>query len=350
MAVEIPVYVDISGAFDRAVREIPKEMTKLEDVVGRYTLNLNIDMGGGSFTKVRDLLTDTTMDAKDLEFALKRVRKAFDDAVAKGVKSKKTSGTVNGLAKAYGLLEQRIKGFYNANTVAAMRLEDNIAKVTYKIREMAAQLASLAPGSDKYNKINYELQIQRKHLSDLTAQQMQYKAGIDSTTLSYKKQAGIVKQLTGYFSGLYAAHTLIRFVKQVRDVTGALEYQRVALGHLLQDEAFGDELFAKTIEAAKESPFRIGQLVTYTKQLAAYRIEQENLFDTTQRLADISAGLGVDMNRLILAYGQVRAASVLRGQELRQFTEAGIPLVELLAEKFTKLKARQRRYRGDGKS
>jgi hypothetical protein len=38
---------------------------------------------------------------------------------------------------------------------------------------------------------------------------------------------------------------------------------------------------------------------------------------------------------LILAYGQVKAASVLRGQELRQFTEAGIPLVQLLADKFT---------------
>ena len=337
MAVEIPVYVDIQGAFDRAVQAIPKEIPKLEKVLSNHALNFKIDFGGGQFKTVRNLLTDTTMDAKELENSLKHVRKAFDDAVAKGANKTKTSATVNNLAKAYGLLEQRVKGFYNANAVAAMRLEDPLAKVTFKIKDMQAQLASLAPGSDKFNKINYELQIQKKRFAELTAQQMKYKAGIDASNDSFQKQAGIVKQLTGYFSGLYAAHTLIRFVKQVRDVTGELEYQRVALGHLLQDEAFGNELFAKTIEAAKESPFRIGQLVTYTKQLAAYRIEQENLFDTTQRLADISAGLGVDMNRLILAYGQVRAASVLRGQELRQFTEAGIPLVELLAEKFRKL-------------
>jgi len=43
------------------------------------------------------------------------------------------------------------------------------------------------------------------------------------------------------------------------------------------------------------------------------------------------------MSRLVLAFGQVRSASVLRGQELRQFTEAGIPLVDELAKKFTKL-------------
>lgn len=337
MAVEIPIYVDVQGAFDRAVSEIPKEMPKLEKVLSRHALNMKIDYGFGQSKTVRNLLTDTTMDAQELEFALKRVRKAYDEAVVKGANKTKTSATVNNLAKAYGLLEQRVKGFYNSNNVAAMRLEDTIAKVSYKINDMKSKLSGLSVGSDQYNKINYELQIQRQRLAELTAQQMKYKAGIDASTSAYHKQAGIVKQLTGYFSGLYAAHTLIRFVKQVRDVTGELEYQRVALGHLLQDEAFGNELFAKTIEAAKESPFRIGQLVTYTKQLAAYRIEQENLFDTTQRLADISAGLGVDMNRLILAFGQVRAASVLRGQELRQFTEAGIPLVELLAEKFRQL-------------
>ena len=273
MAVEIPVYVDIQGAFDRAVQEIPKEVPKLEKVLSRYALNMKIDFGGG------DILTDTTMDAEELERALKKVRKAYNDAVAKGASKTKTSATVNNLAKAYGLLSQRVNGFYDSNAVAAMRLEDTIAKVTFKVKEMRAQLSTLAPGSDAYNKINYDLKLQQQRLAELTMQQMKYKADIDASTSAYQKQSGVVKQLAGYFSGLYAAHSLVRFAKQVRDVTGELEYQRVALGHLLQDEAFGNELFAKTIEAAKESPFRIGQLVRYTKELAAYRIEQENLFD-----------------------------------------------------------------------
>lgn len=338
MAVEIPVYVDIQGAFDRAVKEIPKEMPKLEKVISQYALNMKIDFGGGDFKTVRNLLTDTTMSSKELETALVRVRKAFNEAVAKDAGKSKTSATVNNLAKAYGLLEQRAKGFYNSNAVAAMRLEDTIAKITFKINDLRAKMTGFAPGTDQFNKLNYELSIQQKRLTEVTKQQALYKAGVDASNTSIIKQSSLVRQLTGYFSGLYAAHTVLRFAKQVRDVTGELEYQRVALGHLLDDVNFGNELFAKTIEAAKESPFRIGQLVTYTKQLAAYRIEQEELFDTTQRLADISAGLGVSMDRLILAYGQVRAASVLRGQELRQFTEAGIPLVEELAEKFTKLK------------
>lgn len=156
-------------------------------------------------------------------------------------------------------------------------------------------------------------------------------------TAELQKQNGILGKLLATFGTYVSLHSLLRFAKQIRDVTGELEYQRVALGHLIQDTEYGATLFERIKVAAVESPFRIKDLVTYTKQLAAYRIETTKLFDTTKRLADVSAGLGVDMNRLILAYGQVRAASVLRGQELRQFTEAGIPLVELLADKFTEL-------------
>lgn len=61
------------------------------------------------------------------------------------------------------------------------------------------------------------------------------------------------------------------------------------------------------------------------------------MYDTTKRLADISAGVGVDMGRIILAYGQVRSAEFLKGTELRQFTEAGIPLLEQLRKKFEEL-------------
>lgn len=84
-----------------------------------------------------------------------------------------------------------------------------------------------------------------------------------------------------------------------------------------------------------KSPLKIMDLTRYTKQVAAYGIETEKLFDTTKRLADVSVGLGVDMGRIVLAYGQVKAASYLRAAEVRQFTEAGIPMLELLAKKLT---------------
>ena len=89
---------------------------------------------------------------------------------------------------------------------------------------------------------------------------------------------------------------------------------------------------------AVKSPFGIMELNQYAKQLTAFQIPYNELYDTMKRMADVSAAVGVDMGRIILAYGQVRAAKFLKGTELRQFTEANIPLIDMLAERFTKLK------------
>lgn len=137
---------------------------------------------------------------------------------------------------------------------------------------------------------------------------------------------------------LFSLDAIKGYVDKLVSVRKELELQHRSLAVLIQDRQEADTLWNQTMELAVRSPFRIKELVTYTKQLAAYRIETSKLHDTTKMLADVSAGLGVDMSRLILAYGQVRAAEYLRGTELRQFTEAGIPMLELLAEQMEKVK------------
>ena len=343
MAVEIPIYIDIKGAIDAASKQLPSGIKELQSVIYKNTLQLEFDVTGGKKMKLQEMLLGDT-SISDLKRGLRSIREEFDKMSQEAAINKDRSKNlkyvqeIRELARAYSLVEQRITGVANTNTVAAMMVQNNINKVKAKLNELNATLATQAKGSEAYNQTNYAIKVQQQRLAELTKQQLAYKAGVDQSNSSMTKQHSILTKLAAQFGIYLSVHSLIRFVKSIRDVTGELEYQRVALGHLIQDMDKGNELFDRLIEAAKESPFRIKDLVTYTKQLAAYRIEEEELFDTTMRLADISAGLGVGMDRLILAFGQVRAASVLRGQELRQFTEAGIPLVEMLAEKFTELK------------
>lgn len=154
----------------------------------------------------------------------------------------------------------------------------------------------------------------------------------EKTHLTYIQR---LMQRLAIVGGLYQA---IGFVTRIREVTAEFELQRVALGAIIKDGYEASKMFEQIKAAAVKSPFEIKDLVSYTKQLAAYKIETKDLFDTTMQLADISAGLGVGMERLVLAFGQIRATGYLRAAEVRQLTEAGIPIVEELAKKLSEMR------------
>lgn len=153
-------------------------------------------------------------------------------------------------------------------------------------------------------------------------------------------QLSIVGQLRNEFLGLYSIYAAQNFLRAVVDIGGELENQKIAMASILQDEGKATTIFNQIKKLAVASPFGVMDLNQYAKQLFAYSIPYNELYDTMKRLADISAGVGVDMGRIILAFGQIKAAKFLKGTELRQLTEANIPMVDKLAERFSKLEGR----------
>lgn len=165
-------------------------------------------------------------------------------------------------------------------------------------------------------------------------------AGVNSRALTEQTSymAGYMSRWAQRMAFAFSVGSVKNFVEQIASVRGQFELSERSLEAILQNKPKADEIFNKTVELAVKSPFRIKDLVDYTRQLSAYRIESDKLYDTTKRLADVSAGLGVDMGRLILAYGQVKAAAYLRGSEVRQFTEAGVNMYGELQRYFKDVK------------
>lgn len=172
----------------------------------------------------------------------------------------------------------------------------------------------------------------------LEASERRKQDAVERTNDAYKTQSNYLSRLFQRMVAYASVHQVMSFLRNIREVTAEFELQRVALGALIQDANKANIIFEQIKVQAVKSPYEIKDLVAYTKQLAAYGVEADELMGTMNRLADISAGLGADMNRIILAYGQIQAAGVLKGTELRQLTELGLPMVDLLAEYYSVLR------------
>lgn len=220
---------------------------------------------------------------------------------------------------------------------ALERPEQTITQRINKISRLRqAQERLTATGRDYTAQINHivsetnRLQIANTQAAQKTGELRKQQSRILDTSAQLQRQLAL----------LFSVSAIEGYIGKMVKVRGEFEIQQRSLQAILQNKDEADALFEKTVQLAIKSPYTIKELISYTKQLAAYRIETEKLYDTTKMLADISSGLGVDMQRLILAFGQVKAANYLRGQELRQFSEAGVNILGELADYFTQLEGR----------
>lgn len=116
---------------------------------------------------------------------------------------------------------------------------------------------------------------------------------------------------------------------------GDFEQQRIAFEVMLGSAEKAKVLLEQLKVLAIKTPFEYTDIVEYSKRLLAMGIAAGDVTETIKVLGDISAGVGTDkMPQLVLALGQVKTAGKLMGQDLRQFTEAGVPLIDELAKRF----------------
>ena len=217
---------------------------------------------------------------------------------------------------------------YSKNTKS---LKENVQAIEY-LKKARLSLNT----TDK----NYQTTLQRINQAIAKHNQALQQAGVQSQNLAtrHRNLMDTAGQLQRKIALVFSVSQIEGYISKLANVRGEFELQQRSLQAILQNKSQADQIFNKTVQLAVKSPFKIKELISYTKQLAAYRIESSKLYDTTKRLADVSAGLGVDMQRLILAYGQVKAAAYLRGTEVRQFTEAGINLYGELQRYFEEVK------------
>lgn len=228
----------------------------------------------------------------------------------------------------------RLAKMLNTEVSRLLDLQGKVASATGAVatstKKVAAAAKSVADATKKVKTAN-------SAIADSIERQAASAKRLNSTA---KTQNTLLRSLKGAAAAYFSIEGARRFVSELVRITGEFEKQQVALRAILQDSAGADALFERIKQLAVVSPFSVLDLTKYTKQLSAFSVPMDELYDTMKMLADVSAGLGVDMGRIILAYGQIRSASFLRGTEVRQLTEAGIPILDELAKQFEELEGR----------
>lgn len=225
--------------------------------------------------------------------------------------------------------EQKTSADPNA-TIEYAKNAKSINDLNIALKNLKKVMSEAVPNEENWNALNKTYQETKKRLDDIKKSMEGVKTQTNSIIPS-------LQNLAMQFGLVFSVQQLNQWVKHMVEVRSEFELQNIALRSIIQNKEKADQIFAEVQQLALKSPFSIMELNKFTKQMAAYGVEADKLVGVTKQLADVSAGLGVDMGRLILAYGQVKTANYLRATEVRQFTEAGLNITQELANYFTEL-------------
>lgn len=248
------------------------------------------------------------------------------------------------LKKKIAELEALLKRYKNAATPdkPAINPQDAIqaAKTATTLRELERAykglkeaMANTSASDPMWSRMNTQLQTTKKSIDDI-------KAKMGELNNQSTQTANIMGQLQSRIAAAFSIGAITGFAKKVTEVRAQFELQRVALGAILQDTNEANKVFVQVQNMALQSPFSIMQLERATKQIAAFGFEGNKLMPTLKMLADMSAGLGVDIDRLILVMGHLKARNFLEGTMVRQFTNAGFNVLGELSKYYSELEGK----------
>lgn len=298
-----------------------------------------------------------------LREATERTNQARREAIS--VSRKQAESLVRDRAKELEAQRQQIQGLFGSgknvlSTQELMQLQQAFSQITKELNTLRSamnnlgsysikDLFSIGRGTSEYTPLinsmrtvidqkQEAINLERKHQEEITRTAAKARNDLAAAFAGANAEAKKMQSIVGDIKSLFLQGGIVfgaqQFFNSIVQTGGEIVQQHVALRSIVGDVQKADELFAQTQQLALQSPFKFGELNRDVKQLAAFGVEANDLYDTTKRLADIASGLGVSFERLGLAYGQVKARSWLDGKELRQFAYAGLPLLQRITELY----------------
>lgn len=184
-------------------------------------------------------------------------------------------------------------------------------------------------------RLNYSITLDNSALQAQAEESRDILRGIGQTaTQEGDLMEGAMKKMGAAMAGAFAVGQLKDFALKVATVRGEFQQLEIAFSTMLGNKKQADALMQQLIDTAATTPFGMNDIANSAKQLLAYGAEADKVNETLVRLGDIAAGLSVPINDLAYLYGTTMVQGRLYTQDLNQFLNRGIPLVDELAKQF----------------
>ena len=94
----------------------------------------------------------------------------------------------------------------------------------------------------------------------------------------------------------------------------------------------GQIMFNNLVKLGAETPFELAPLIKANNTMMGFGLSSEGAFANLKRIGDVAAITGGDLQGVALAFSQTSAQGRLMGQEVLQFINNGVPIIEMLAK------------------
>ncbi len=256
--------------------------------------------------------------------AIQKLKKAIADLI-------NLENSLKGLGTAAGAAKAADAAALRAQFESMLRSVESGSFTAYK----SGAFTGLFANKDLFEKSTTEVYKGAKdEAAQLNKEIEKIAAGMTKVSAAGRLQQYVLSDLKSVATQYLSVWGMWGFAKEMAQITGELQLQQRSLEVIIGSAQKAGELFTDIRDLSQQSPYTFQDLLKSTRQLAAFGIQTKDLYGTMKALSDIGAGLSVDVQRLILAYGHTRSYGYLSGIQNRQFETAGIDLVGALAKYY----------------
>lgn len=235
---------------------------------------------------------------------------------------------VNNAANKLNDLTAQSKELKNAQAKLSEKLEEATKKYGEKSKKVKNLKNDLRDNAKAQKELAAEIKTTTESIEKSTQQFLKYNNDVKDNS---KGTADTLKKTFGVIKGIIAGYAGKKLYEVLIGTNADYEQSLTSIEVMLQSTSKAQRMIEDIEKFAARTPLKTEDVTQATELLLSYGEAEENVMTRLQQLGDVSRGNAEKFNRVTLAYGQMVAKGKVTGEEMRQMTEAGVPLLSQLA-------------------